>query len=391
MTIANRMLSFFVGAPRVSPEISSQTSSVGRVARACLCFSARESTNLHAYRELTSFLIDKKISEFEEGKIPLIENLVDEILAEVRILHLKEEFAAEQGISRWESKIIETLFASGKNLSTIHGLRKLNQSLRPYAFCRRSIEMERYFVSDNRKTTKVRFSNEVMLCGDLKDTSLAINFSSRIKSNKENRKEGISRRSGLDRLSLRNQARVYDSIKSPEETIYEKLNEAIELNEPQFILGAADSLKKEESRSFFKESKFLIQDSAELILNLVEEGLSDLEVCQALKEKIRTDNKEVYTLDLEEFKLSAVEVIDGRESLLPKARLPLRLAKYDDFPSVAAYWQRGYWREGEEIEFVYLHLKDDKLNLVLSAVDTLFLDQTVLSLLDVHRNTVRPF
>ena len=392
MTIANRIVSFFVGAPRVLPESSSQKDPVGCVARACLLCSSRESANLNAYREQISFLIDTKIGEFEEGKIPLIETLVDEILTEVRTLHVKEEFASERGISKWESKIIETLFESGKDLRTIQLLRQLNQSLRPYTFYRRSIELERYFISDNTKTTKVKFSNVATVHGDLKETLVAANFSSRIRSNKEIRQDGgVSRRSRLDGLFLRNQVTSYTTIKSPEETIHEKFNDAIVLNVQQFFVKAEDSVKKEQSRSFFKESKALIQDSAEMILDLVGEGKSDLEICQALKEKIQADNKEVYTLDLEEFKLSAVEVVDGRESLLPKTKLPLRLSKYPDFPSVAAYWQRGYWQEGEEIEFVYLHLEDDELNLVLSAVDTLFLDQTVLSLINVHRNTVRPF
>ena len=51
-----------------------------------------------------------------------------------------------------------------------------------------------------------------------------------------------------------------------------------------------------------------------------------------------------------------------------------------------SYWQRGFWDENEVLNFTYIHLEDDKLNLMLSAIEALFLDQTVLSLIDTHRN-----
>lgn len=385
MNITSRVLGSFLKEPKIIPEGDSPqnpNSSISRFAHFLLLFSSEERENFHLYKIETSSLIERKVTQYEEKKIPLIKNLIFEIQTEIRALHDKKEFTNAR-ISLLETHILEVLSASKLDLRTIDELNKLIRILRPLSVCQRIAKLWHPFNHTQNNPTKINFSCMSEMQNSPKPIPLFTDFNPRMHSHEKHHKESLFRRSSRDRFSLNNQVQLYN----PENIIQKKIKKCIRMEVDSFFKKIENNFLIEERRlSFLKGSKELTGGFAESILDLTQQNKSTIEICQELKDRLQTTNKEIYSLDEEEFSCSIEKTMNGQSVKLPIERMPIHISQSLEFDAAIESFYEYSWGNNEKKIFTYIHIKEEMMSSLLAAIDALFLDKEVLGIIQACRS-----
>ena len=399
-------MSFITSSPnstsktaKISPEIQLESKGpVSSPAFKYLPFRYHENALSKEYKTKVSSLLEKTICKLDrklnrlEKKTPeeiydresaensLICNALLEISFGIESLGKEKKYNKQDEIKLL--KKIEDLMGN-IDMTTVNSLKKFNLSLNPVQFNSFFLNPFCFFQNRPQSSGHITFSNVSQLITEQDDLiAIKTDFKPRLKSKKSH---SFFKRSRFDLRAVKNQYKSRPAKPLPIEIIYQKL---LNLTQEKFkfiFYTSEDMFLGKKRTEIIDQSKFLIGHCAELILEEAQKNTEIISIKDQLIEKILLLNKEIFSMDLEEFFISVTYSIPQGLRLLPRDKMPIKIRNSLELEEAIDFAKSGNWTKDKRMDFTYAYLNGPFLKGFFLSIKALFRDEEILSLMKKYR------